>query len=200
MAQAKTLTKQELKRLLDVTRGGSRYVERDVTMLLLTHWCGLRVGEVAALRIGDVVDESGAVKSEIVLAAAVTKSKRARRIFVPKTMQQQLKRYVSELCQSSREHYLFSTQKNSHFTANTATQHLQRLYARAGIVGATSHSGRRTWLTELSARISLLGHVHIPFYQLCFRYRYCLLYLLHFWCCLFAFICNYRFTCAEYQL
>ena len=58
MAQAKTLTKQELKRLLDVTRGGSRYVERDVTMLLLTHWCGLRVGEVAALRITDVVDES----------------------------------------------------------------------------------------------------------------------------------------------
>ena len=75
MAQAKTLTKQELKRLLDVTRGGSRYAERDVTMLLLTHWCGLRVGEVAALRIADVVDESGAVKSEIVLAAAVTKSK-----------------------------------------------------------------------------------------------------------------------------
>ena len=31
-------------------------------------------------------------------------------------------------------------------------QHLQRLYARAGIVGATSHSGRRTWLTELSSK------------------------------------------------
>ena len=37
MAQAKTLIKQELNRLLDVTRGGSRYVERDITMLLLTH-------------------------------------------------------------------------------------------------------------------------------------------------------------------
>ena len=31
-------------------------------------------------------------------------------------------------------------------------QHLQRLYARAGIVGATSHSGRGTWLTELSSK------------------------------------------------
>ena len=98
MAQAKTMTKQELKRLLDVTRGGGRYMERDVTMLLLTHWCGLRVGEVAALRIADVVDEQHTVKAEIVLAAAVTKSKRARRIFVPKTMQLQLKRYLSELC------------------------------------------------------------------------------------------------------
>ncbi len=109
MAQAKTLTKQELKRLLDVTRGGSRYVERDVTMLLLTHWCGLRVGEVATLRIADVVDESGAVKSETVLEAGVTKSKRARRIFVPKTMQQQLKKYVGDICQTSGDSYLFST-------------------------------------------------------------------------------------------
>ena len=64
MAQAKTLTKQELKRLLDVTRGGSRYAERYITMLLLTHWCGLRVGEVAALRIADVVDEQNTVKAE----------------------------------------------------------------------------------------------------------------------------------------
>ena len=167
MAQAKTLTKAELKRLLDVTRGGSRYAERDITMLL-THWCGLRVGEVAALRIADVVDEQNTVKAEIVLAAAVTKYKRARRIFVPKTMQQQLKRYVGGICQSHRDSYLFSTQKNSHFTANTATHHLQRLYARAGIVGATSHSGRRTWLTELSAKgvgvrvlAEMAGHANI---------------------------------------
>ena len=69
----------------------------------------MRVGEVAALRIADVVDEQHTVKAEIVLAAAVTKSKRARRIFVPKTMQQQLKRYVGEICQTSGDSYLFST-------------------------------------------------------------------------------------------
>ena len=86
MAQAKTLTKVELKRLFDVTRSCSRYAERDLTMLQLTHYCGMRVGEVAELRFTDVVDESGAVKSEIVLAAAVTKSKRARCIFVPRQM------------------------------------------------------------------------------------------------------------------
>ena len=70
MAQAKTLTKQELKRLLDVTRGGSRYVEKDITMLLLTYWCGLRVGEVVALRISDVVDERGAARAETVTCSA----------------------------------------------------------------------------------------------------------------------------------
>jgi integrase/recombinase XerD len=33
-----------------------------------------------------------------------------------------------------------------------STPHLQRLGTRAGIADATSHSGRRTWLTELSSK------------------------------------------------
>ena len=75
LAQAKTLTKVELKRLFDVTRSCSRYAERDLTMLQLTHYCGMRVGEVAALRIADVVNEQGTVLDEIVLDAERTKSK-----------------------------------------------------------------------------------------------------------------------------
>jgi integrase/recombinase XerD len=152
MAQAKTLTKAEIKQLLQVTAAASRYPLRDITMLQLTHLCGMRVGEVAGLRVGDVVDEAGAVLTELVLDAARTKSKRARRVFLPKAMVTQLKAYISSLCEPKPNNYLFSTQKQSHFTANTAAQHLQRLYARAGITGATSHSGRRTWITTLSAK------------------------------------------------
>jgi len=122
-------------------------------MLQLTHYCGMRVGEVAALRIEDVVDENYKVRTEIVLAASITKSKRARRIFVPRQMHKQLQQYINTLPSTSAPNtYLFSTQKQSHFTANTAAQHLQRLYAQAAIVGATSHSGRRTYLTELAAK------------------------------------------------
>ncbi len=65
MKQAKTLTKAELKRVVDVTKACSRYPQRDVTMLLLTHWCGMRVGEVAALRTSDVVNASGDVRAEM---------------------------------------------------------------------------------------------------------------------------------------
>ena len=63
MAQAKTLSKAELKRVLDVAKACSKYAERDCTMLLLTHWCGMRVGEVAALRVEDVLDSTGAVNA-----------------------------------------------------------------------------------------------------------------------------------------
>ena len=67
-------------------------------------------------------------------------------------MQRQLQAYVSSVSKRPQRGYLFSTQKSARFSANTATQHLQRLYARAGIAGATSHSGRRTWLTTLSQK------------------------------------------------
>ena len=129
MAQAKTLTKAELKKLFDVTRSCSRYAERDLTMLQLTHSCGMRVGEVAALKVTDVVDDNYKVRAEIVLAAAITKSKRARRICVPRQMYRQLQQYINTLPPSPAPNtYLFSAQKQSHFTANTAAQHLQRLY------------------------------------------------------------------------
>ncbi len=59
---------------------------------------------------------------------------------------------TSSVSQRSQHSYLFSTQNSARFSANTATQHLKRLYARAGISGAMSHSGRRTWLTALSQR------------------------------------------------
>ena len=152
MAQAKTLNKTEIKQLLDVTNSCSRYPLRDATMLMFTHLCGLRVGEVAALRFDDVVDANDNIRDEMTLDAARTKSKRARKIFLPKQMQRQLRDYVGSVRRIPVHGYLFSTQKQSHFSANTATQHLQRLYARAGITGASSHSGRRTWLTTLSQK------------------------------------------------
>ena len=86
MAQAKTLSKAELKQVIDVTNACSRYSTCDVTMLLFTHLCGLRVGEVAALRFDDILDSNGNVRDELTLDAARTKSKRARKIFLPKQM------------------------------------------------------------------------------------------------------------------
>ena len=94
MAQAKTLTKTELKRVVHVTNSCSRYAARDVTMLLLTHLCGLRIGEVANLCVDDVRDTDGTIRTEIRLDAERTKNNHARTIFVPKQMQRQLKTYL----------------------------------------------------------------------------------------------------------
>lgn len=61
MAQAKTLTEKELKRILAFI-AIKRHAARNRAMLLMTHLAGMRVGEVAALRIGDVLSEDGRVR------------------------------------------------------------------------------------------------------------------------------------------
>jgi integrase/recombinase XerD len=50
-------------------------------MLLVTHWAGMRVGEVASLRMDDVIDANGKVKAEMRLDAEQTKGKRSRTVF-----------------------------------------------------------------------------------------------------------------------
>ncbi len=103
-------------------------------MLLFTHLCGLRVGEVAALRFDDILDANGNVRDEMTLDAARTKSKRARKIFLPKQMQRQLREYVNSLNKQPQHGYLFSTQKQAHFSANTATQHYNACMHVLGLV------------------------------------------------------------------
>jgi integrase/recombinase XerD len=47
---------------------------------------------------------------------------------------------------------LFTTQKNPNrgFTASTLAQHFHYMYKGAGIMGASSHSSRRSFITKLS--------------------------------------------------
>ena len=81
MSQAKTLTPTELRRVLDYV-ATRKHAARNRAMLLTTHLAGMRVGEVAALRVNDVLDADGKVRSEIRLDADQTKGNFARVVFV----------------------------------------------------------------------------------------------------------------------
>ena len=81
MKQARVLTDAELKRLLVVVSDG-RFGARDRMAIILSHMAGLRVGEIAALTIRDVIDSEGKVREQIRLSAAITKGGHARVVFV----------------------------------------------------------------------------------------------------------------------
>ena len=164
MAQAKTFTEKELKRVL-AHIAIHKHAIRNRAMLLLTHWAGLRVGEVAALRIGDVMAEDGTIKQEIRLLAEQTKGGHARTIFVGERLRKELAVYVASLKKPVLNNPLFYTQKRQGFSANTLCQFFHRLYRDTGIEGASSHSGRRSFITNLASKgvgvrvlMSLAGH------------------------------------------
>jgi len=167
--QAKTLTQQELRRVLDyiATR---KHSLRNRALLMTTFLSGMRVGEVASLRYCDVVDDDGKIKNEIRLSAKQTKGNEARVVFVNERLRKELSSYIKVYRPTDITRKLFYSQKASSdgFSANTLTQFFHYLYLRCGISGASSHSGRRTFITTLankgiSVRVlaSLAGHKNI---------------------------------------
>ena len=77
MAQAKVITEQELKRALAII-AGRRHADRDRLALLLSHWAGMRVCEVAALSRDKVLGPTGAVLEEWRLSSEQTKGSQGR--------------------------------------------------------------------------------------------------------------------------
>jgi integrase/recombinase XerD len=110
MAQAKTLTQAEIEQLLTYidTR---KYAARNRSMLLLTHWAGLRIGEVAGLRWSDVTTTDGLVKDEIRLLPDMTKGRHARTVFVSAKLKAELQAYAAQATCVDRSYPFFASQK-----------------------------------------------------------------------------------------
>lgn len=178
MSQARVLTERELRKVLAhcTTQPHSA---RNRAMLLCTHMSGMRCKEVAALRICDVLGGDGQVLEEISLSAVQTKGSRARTVLVPRKLRDELTVYLQQrfglkdllaVTHTDTQHALFPTQKNPKrgFTANTLCQLFHKLYRDAQMTGATSHSGRRTFITRLADKgvgvrvlMALAGHQNI---------------------------------------
>jgi integrase/recombinase XerD len=164
MSQAKTLTTQELEHVLDYIATRS-YALRNRVMLLTGMWSGMRVGEIASLRIGDVMNTNGTVKAEIRLTADQTKGRHPRTVFLPQKLRDELQVYLDLRNTKNMTDPLFVTAGRKGFSAGGMTQHFYWLFKRAGIDGASSHSMRRTFITTLAAKgigirvlASLSGH------------------------------------------
>jgi integrase/recombinase XerD len=131
MKQAKILTRAEYKRVMAVL-DAHRHAVRNRTMFALSFYAGLRACEMAALKAGDVFDEDGNVRDTLYLDSEQTKGSEQQQVIV----------------RQAAAALLFSG-KGGGFSAQTVINLFGRFYRKAGLKGASSHSGRRQFLTEL---------------------------------------------------
>ena len=165
MGQAKVMTDAELKRVLALVAQG-KHAARNRLAIMLSHQLGLRVGEIASLRLSHVLDQNGEVRDEVRLSAEQTKGGEERVVFINAKLRREIQRFVAASGDDKNfDRPLLVTQKRTAFSANTLCQLMIQLYRRAGIEGATSHSGRRWFITKLahsgvSAKVimTLAGH------------------------------------------
>lgn len=150
MKQARVLTDAEFKRLLAVV-AQMKHAGRNRLALMLSHFAGLRVGEIAALTFHDVWDGKGQVREQLRLRAEITKGGHARTVFLNERLRREIERYRTDWPErQDADAPLLLTQKRSPFSANTLCQLMGQIYKLAGLEGATSHSGRRWFITRLA--------------------------------------------------
>ena len=160
MSQAKVLSEKEVRKVL-LYIANRKHSTRNRAMFVLLNATGMRVGELAAIQISQVLTPNGEIVDEIILAADQTKGSRGRTVVLNQKAQEEIKSYLQTrfklkdllavtMTDTSRK--LFTTQKNPNrgFSSSTLAQHFHYMYKGAGIVGAKSHSSRRTFITKLS--------------------------------------------------
>ena len=103
-------------------------------------------------------DEQGAVREQFVLDAVQTKGAKSRTVWINAKLRRQLELYRSTLRFTDANRALFQSQKGGAFSANTMTQLFVNIYRAVGFENASSHSGRRTFITELASKgVSVRG-------------------------------------------
>ena len=149
--QAKTLTAQEIRRVLDYVATRAHAL-RNRAMFLTMLYAALRVKECASLRYADVLDGEGKIKAEIYLTAEQTKGSKSGTVFVSDKLRKELQAYVKAVPYKSITDKLFYSQKRpaEGWNSNTLCQYFHHLFRNVGIDGASSHSPRRTAITNLA--------------------------------------------------
>lgn len=168
MKQARVPTEAEFRRLVAVASQG-RHGPRNRAALMLSYLAGLRVGEIAALRWGDLLGGDGRACEQLRLSAAMTKGGHARVVFMNTRLRREVEQFKTSLSESPVASLpVLITQKRTSFSPNTLSQLMRSWYDQAGLDGGSSHSGRRWFITRLAhsgispkAIMMLAGHKHL---------------------------------------
>jgi integrase len=158
--QAKTLTKAQVDSVTSflLTR---RHGLRDQTVFLLSVRAGLRAKEIANLKWAMVLGADGEVGDSIHLTDEASKGKSGR--IVP--LNKQLRGNLVQMLVVARQDrnfgpetaYVVTTERSAHTSPQAVVNMFKRWYGDIGLLGCSSHSGRRTFITNAARKISTVG-------------------------------------------
>jgi integrase len=156
--QAKTLRKAELSRLLNHL-SHTRHPERDRVTVLLSFKAGLRAKEIAELRWSMVTDASGELADAISLPNSASKGKGGgRTIPLHGELREALMGLMAVRGEKVRAHLpVIYSERADGYSANAVAVWFHTRYRELGIEGASSHSGRRTFITAAAKKIIEAG-------------------------------------------
>jgi integrase/recombinase XerD len=156
--QAKVVKKTELGRLLHQVER-SRHPERDRVMVLLSFKAGLRAKEIAELTWSMVTDASGEIADAIALQNSASKGKNGgRTIPLHGELREALVALKAVRGDKVRaDHPVIYSERARGYSAAAVAVWFHTRFRELGVQGASSHSGRRTFITSLAKKIVEAG-------------------------------------------
>jgi len=169
MSQAQILNQKDYKRLLAATKM-TRHADRNRLAVVLSFGAGLRAKEIASVTVDNVIDATGRVKSQFELNSSQTKGRKSRTVFLSDSVMKEIESFMcmNEWMRKERHGALLRSQKLGAFTSQSMQNLFKHLFKMIGMEGCSSHSGRRSLLTNLNDNginlrtiQKIAGHAHI---------------------------------------
>ena len=158
--QAKVLTKPQVDAVTAFLLS-RRHGVRDQTVFLLSVRAGLRAKEIANLRWSMILTPDDEVGDAIHLTDTASKGRSGRVIPLNKQLRSNLTKMLCDARQqchfASETAYVVTTERSAHTSPQAVVNMFKRWYGDIGLLGCSSHSGRRTFITNAARKISTVG-------------------------------------------
>ena len=155
--QAKTLTKPQIDAVLGYL-AKTRHPIRNRVIFLLSVKAGLRAKEIASLTWKMVTDAEGALADAISLTDNASKGRGGRVIPISKDLRAALVALKADAANAGRQSpFVVITERASRTSSFAIVNKFGAWYRGLGFSGASSHSGRRTAITQWARKISTVG-------------------------------------------
>ena len=151
---ARVLAPGEVRRVLACARRTSA-PNRNVVIVQLSFRTGLRACEIAGLTWEMVTKPNGKLSDLVEIAGSIAKNGRVRRV----PMHADVRSALLQLRKTTTDFSgpVVRSRRGSHMTPRSIVNWFASTYHMLGFSGCSSHSGRRTFITQAARLVSRTG-------------------------------------------
>lgn len=154
--QAKTLNNSQQKAVLNFLKT-TRSPLRNKVIFLLSIKAGLRAKEIAKLEWSMVSDCDGYVAKSIALTDNASKGNGGGIVWLNKDLFEALCDLRAKSLKLNQQKYVITSERSDHMSPQAIVNLFAYWYQNLGFEGCSSHSGRRTFITNAARKITSVG-------------------------------------------
>ena len=151
--QAKILSTSNISDLIALA-ASSRYPQRNIAIVLLSVKAGLRAAEISKLTWTMVVDATGEVGATMELHNDATKGHKGRRLPIHPDLQRALQNLARRAGAAGP---VIKSERGGAMRPISIVMWFRAAFRRLGLDGCSSHSGRRTFITNAARLVHKAG-------------------------------------------